>query len=124
MLRPYVAAAYLRSIITTSACLMVLRMRSCRFVFQGTEVGECIMRTIKTTATVTPEGVLTIYVPRDITPGTYPVALVIDEQTTSQEQRAERGWPAGFFEQTVGALADDPIERGEEGEYEVRRLCD
>ena len=31
-----------------------------------------------------------------------------------------RGWPLGFFEATYGSLKDDPIERGPQGEYEVR----
>ncbi len=78
------------------------------------------MRTIETTATITADGLLTIHVPRDIAPGTHPVVLVIDEQTVAPEHPDESGWPAGFFEQTAGALAADPITRGEQGEYEVR----
>jgi len=31
-----------------------------------------------------------------------------------------RGWPLGFFERTAGSLADDPIERGPQGDFEVR----
>lgn len=30
------------------------------------------------------------------------------------------GWPPGFFERTYGSLADDPIERPPQGEYEER----
>jgi hypothetical protein len=30
------------------------------------------------------------------------------------------GWPPGFFERTYGSLADDPIERPPQGDYEVR----
>lgn len=30
------------------------------------------------------------------------------------------GYPIGFFEQTAGSLADDPIERAPQGEYDVR----
>lgn len=32
----------------------------------------------------------------------------------------EFGWPPGFFKQTDGALANDPLVRGEQGEYQVR----
>ena len=34
------------------------------------------------------------------------------------------GWPIGFFENVVGALKDDPIERGDQGEYEIREPLD
>ena len=30
------------------------------------------------------------------------------------------GWPPGFFERTYGSLADDPMERPPQGDYEVR----
>jgi hypothetical protein len=32
----------------------------------------------------------------------------------------ELGWPPGFFEQTAGSLADDPIERPPQGQFEER----
>jgi len=32
----------------------------------------------------------------------------------------ELGWPPGFFEQTEGSLADDPIERPPQGEFVIR----
>lgn len=32
----------------------------------------------------------------------------------------ELGWPPGYFEQTYGSLKDEPLERGPQGEYEVR----
>ncbi len=32
----------------------------------------------------------------------------------------ELGWPPDFFEQTYGILRDVPLERGDQGEYEVR----
>jgi hypothetical protein len=46
----------------------------------------------------------------------------LDEQAhpkTSTETDAN-GWPIGFFEATAGCLADDPIERAPQGEYETR----
>jgi hypothetical protein len=30
----------------------------------------------------------------------------------------ERGWPHGFFEQTFGSLADDPLTRPPQGDWE------
>jgi hypothetical protein len=29
-------------------------------------------------------------------------------------------WPAGFFQTTSGAFQDEPLERGDQGEYETR----
>ena len=36
------------------------------------------------------------------------------------DQAQERGWPTGYFAQTYGALADDPISRPEQGDFEGR----
>jgi hypothetical protein len=41
------------------------------------------MRTVKTTATITPEGLLTARVPSDLTPGEHEVVLVISEPPTA-----------------------------------------
>jgi hypothetical protein len=30
------------------------------------------------------------------------------------------GWPPGYFEQTYGSLRAEPLERGAQGEYEIR----
>jgi hypothetical protein len=79
------------------------------------------MRTIETTATVTENGVLTINLPHDVPPGKHAVVVVIDEAPIEREPLDERGWPVGFFERTAGALADTPLERGDQGEYEVRK---
>lgn len=45
----------------------------------------------------------------------WPLAEVI-----SQPETDENGWPIGFFEATAGCLADDPIERAPQGDYEQR----
>jgi hypothetical protein len=79
------------------------------------------MKTIETTGTVSADGVLTIQVPRDVPPGKHAVVVVIDEQPQAPEQLDELGWPIGFFDQTAGALADTPLERGDQGTYEVRK---
>ena len=47
------------------------------------------MRTIETTATVTPDGVLMANVPPDLAPGTHRVVLVIDEQESDEDQGDE-----------------------------------
>ncbi|MBE9058858.1 DUF2281 domain-containing protein [Sphaerospermopsis sp. LEGE 08334] len=46
-----------------------------------------------------------------------------DTETTGKSQQKtpeELGWPPGFFEETAGCLADDPIQRYPQGEYEER----
>ena len=80
------------------------------------------MRTIETTGTVTRDGLLTINVPRDVTPGRHSVVVVIDESTGTTEHVDDRGWPTGFFDQTEGALTDDPLVRGSQGDYEGRDM--
>ncbi len=35
-------------------------------------------------------------------------------------ERDAMGYPIGFFEQTAGSLSDDPIERGPQGEFDIR----
>ncbi|MBI1259795.1 MAG: hypothetical protein GC204_20195 [Chloroflexi bacterium] len=42
------------------------------------------------------------------------------EKAYVAETPEARGWPPGFFERTAGSLADDPIERPPQGDYEVR----
>ncbi|MBE9233188.1 hypothetical protein IQ231_16295 [Cuspidothrix issatschenkoi LEGE 03284] len=46
--------------------------------------------------------------------------LLSQKQDTPQKSPEELGWPAGFFEETAGCLADDPIQRYPQGEYEER----
>ena len=43
----------------------------------------------------------------------------LEREQLSQSPEA-RGWPPGFFDRTYGSLADDPIERPSQGDYEVR----
>jgi hypothetical protein len=50
------------------------------------------MRTIETTATVAPDGTLTVQVPPDVAPGTHQIVLVIDD------------WPREARESQLGAF--------------------
>ena len=36
------------------------------------------------------------------------------------QPKAKRSWPPGYFAQTAGSLADDPITRPSQGTYEER----
>ena len=44
----------------------------------------------------------------------------LDENTRPETSDA-RGWPTGFFERFAGCLAADPIQRPEQGDFELRR---
>lgn len=74
------------------------------------------MLSIKTTAHVGPDGTLTLAVPTPLRETDVEVMVVVQPVAPPNE----RGWPPGFFEATFGSLKDDPIERGPQGEYEVR----
>lgn len=51
----------------------------------------------------------------------HPVEVIIRPlEETDQQETDANGWPIGFFEATAGCLADDPIERAPQGEYEQR----
>ena len=80
------------------------------------------MQAIETTATVAEDGTVTIDQPVDAAPGRHRIVLVIDEQVAAPDSEPQRGadWPPGYFEQTFGALADDPLTREPPGEYEER----
>lgn len=51
-----------------------------------------------------------------------PAAVILDyvlyEKLVAQAQPSQ--WPPGYFNQTYGALADDPLTRPEQGEMEGR----
>jgi prevent-host-death family protein len=53
-----------------------------------------------------------------------PTAVLMDyEEYEALLARAQQtGWPPNYFQQTYGALADDPLTRTEQGEYEEREV--
>jgi hypothetical protein len=51
------------------------------------------------------------------------IILPLDENGNAKQDAVERdemGYPIGFFEATAGALADDPITRAPQGDFDVR----
>jgi hypothetical protein len=60
------------------------------------------------------DGMLTIPIPDALRDKELEVLVVLQPVTTSDEAEIEKldenGWPLGFFEETYGSLADDPIE--------------
>lgn len=82
------------------------------------------MQTFQLQAHVGADGLLKLEVPLEWHSTYLEVLLVIQPRaiatTPTVDTLEARGWSPGFFEQTAGSLADDPIERPVQGEYEVR----
>lgn len=76
------------------------------------------METIKVKTHVGSDGVLKLEVPVGMSDRDLEVLVVV--QPLETEAADELGWPIGYFEETYGSLADDPIERGPQGEHEIR----
>jgi hypothetical protein len=83
------------------------------------------MISVKTKTHIGRDGTLTVAVPTPLRETDVEVMVVVQpvparEPPTAALTPEELGWPPGFFEQTFGALKDDPVERGPQGEYEER----
>ena len=71
------------------------------------------MQTIKLDTRVGQDGILKLELPLELSDTDLEVLIVF-------QRKEKRGWPPGYFERTAGSLADDPIERPSQGEYEER----
>jgi hypothetical protein len=82
------------------------------------------MKTIELRATVAEDGTLTIRLPPDVPPGEHDLVLVIDQpQRPAHGMKPapeQLGWPPDFFEKVVGAWKGEPLQRPEQGPYEIR----
>lgn len=79
------------------------------------------METIKLKTHINADGILLIELPSQFKNKQAEILVVINEIPSSVSEPVDAmGYPIGYFEATFGILADDPIERGEQGEYEVR----
>jgi len=79
------------------------------------------MKTIELTSHVGGDGILRLEVPVDVRNQDLDVLVVVNP--VAQQARERTGhdrWPPGFFELTAGAFRDEPLERGDQGEYEHR----
>ena len=63
-----------------------------------------------------------IYVPDELRNRNVEVIILpLDEKQNGEAEETDaNGYPIGFFERTAGALADDPIVRAPQGDYELR----
>lgn len=71
------------------------------------------MQTIKLDTRVGQDGILKLELPLEVSDADLEVLVVV-------QRKEKRGWPPGYFERTAGSLADDPIERPPQGEFEER----
>ncbi len=71
------------------------------------------MQTIKLDSYVGKDGILKLEVPLAITNTDLEVVVVV-------QPKPQREWPVGYFDETAGSLADDPLERPDQGVFEER----
>lgn len=77
-----------------------------------------IKDTVKFITHVGQDGILKLELPVDVTNSDLEVTLTL---VTIEHQLTDRnGWPLGYFDSTYGSLAHNPIERGEQGQFEIR----
>ncbi|MEH2120557.1 hypothetical protein [Nostoc sp.] len=84
------------------------------------------MQSIKLCSHVGADGILHLDIPVDVTDKDIVVTVTYQQLEPSDPPKTpqELGWPAGFFEQTAGSLADDPIQRYPQGDYEIREALE
>lgn len=71
------------------------------------------MQTIRLNAHVGKDGMLKLELPLELSDTDLEVLVVV-------QPRIQQGWPPNYFEETAGSLADDPLERPAQGDYEHR----
>ena len=77
------------------------------------------MEAIKLKTHVGTDGMLKLEVPTSFSNSDLEVIVVVSS-TTPQPENFDRAEWLAFIEATAGSLADDPIERGSQGTYEIR----
>lgn len=85
------------------------------------------MISLQTRATIGPDGTLSVQVPTPLRETDVDVMLVLQPlpaPLAATPTPEELGWPPSFFEATAGAWAGEPLERGPQGEYEVREVIE
>ncbi|MBE9212672.1 hypothetical protein IQ247_08195 [Plectonema cf. radiosum LEGE 06105] len=77
------------------------------------------MQSIKLKKRVGSDGILHLDIPLGMKDKEVEVMVIYHSIETTQTP-SDLGYPPGFFEQTAGCLADDPIQRYPQGEFEER----
>lgn len=77
------------------------------------------MQSIHLKSHVGSDGVLNLRVPLAVAETDVDVVVVV-QPCSAESQAPTNGWLPGFFEQTYGSFREHPLERGEQGDFEVR----
>jgi len=80
------------------------------------------MITIPVRARVKPDGTLVVTVATGMPESEVEVLVVVNEISSGAPAGQSRRWPEGFFEQTYGACASDPLRQAPQGEFELRGI--
>ena len=79
------------------------------------------MKSIQTKGHTASDGWLRLDIATNIPESDVEAVVVIQPlECSSVNQTEPPGWPQGFFERTEGCLANDPIVRAPQGNYEIR----
>ena len=80
------------------------------------------MHSIKLKKRVGADGVLHLDIPVGITDKEVEIMVIYQalETPTQLKTPEKRGWIPGFFEEVIGGWVGEPLERPEQGEYEIR----
>jgi hypothetical protein len=74
-----------------------------------------MMQSIKIRQRVGKDGILHLEIPVEMANTEIEVTLTIQKVTPQQQ-----GWMPGFFEEVIGGWVGEPLQRTEQGEYEIR----
>lgn len=75
------------------------------------------MKSLKLISRISPDGILRLEIPAGMPNQELEVTVVLKP---SKNIRIPREWPPDFFEKTAGLFQNGPLERGDQGEYEIR----
>ncbi|MBW4540142.1 MAG: hypothetical protein KME43_13495 [Myxacorys chilensis ATA2-1-KO14] len=82
---------------------------------------EAATSEIKVRSRVGSDGVLHLDIPTSMKDQSVEVTVMVTPVVEpSQKTPEEFGWSPGFFEKTFGKWEGEPLERGEQGDYEQR----
>ena len=79
------------------------------------------MRAVQFHSHVGADGVLKIEVPVGVTDADLDVVVIVSP-ADAPARPIDGNWPPNFLEDTFGCLAEHPLERPPQGEYETRPL--
>jgi hypothetical protein len=77
-----------------------------------------MMQTLTFKARTDKEGIIRLEIPTN--KAEQDIEIVVVMQTSDNEPRDNMGYPLGYFEETYGMFADDPIVRNQPSQSDIR----